>query len=133
MLHLRDRTRWGPIWAGALVVLTTYLVLQLLFFALGILDLDFEGGRSGTVARIVSGILALAAFFLGGFAAGASHSGEPRTPLADDPQRRRRRGLVSLLGVRTAILISVIPGLLAAAAIVFAVRQARLPRSPNGG
>jgi MFS family permease len=35
--------------------------------------------------------------------------------------------LVALVGVRTAILLSVIPGLLAAAAIVFAIRQARLP------
>ena len=34
-------------------------------------------------------------------------------------------GLVAWLGVRTAILVSVIPGLLAAAAIVFAIRQAR--------
>ncbi|MDN5860975.1 MAG: MFS transporter [Pseudonocardia sp.] len=36
--------------------------------------------------------------------------------------------LVSLLGVRTAILLSVIPGLLAAAAIGYAIRQARLPK-----
>lgn len=68
----RDRTRWGSIWAGALVVLSTYLVLQLLFFALGILDLGFDGGGSATAATIVSGILALVAFFLGGLAAGAS-------------------------------------------------------------
>ncbi|MGH3935918.1 MAG: MFS transporter [Pseudonocardiaceae bacterium] len=37
-------------------------------------------------------------------------------------------GLVSLFGVRTAILLSVIPGLLAAVAIVYAIRQARLPK-----
>jgi MFS family permease len=36
-------------------------------------------------------------------------------------------GLVAAVGVRTAILLSVIPGFLAAAAIVFAIRQARLP------
>jgi MFS family permease len=36
-------------------------------------------------------------------------------------------GLVSVFSVRTAILVSVIPGLLAAAAIVFAIRQARVP------
>jgi MFS family permease len=35
--------------------------------------------------------------------------------------------LVSLFSVRTAILLSVIPGLLAAAAIVFAIRQTKLP------
>ena len=37
--------------------------------------------------------------------------------------------LVALVGARTAILLSVIPGLLAAAAIVFAIRQARLPKA----
>jgi MFS family permease len=37
--------------------------------------------------------------------------------------------LVAAVGVRTAILLSVIPGLLAAAAIVFAIRQARLPKT----
>lgn len=36
-------------------------------------------------------------------------------------------GLVTVFSVRTAILMSVVPGLLAAAAIVFAIRQARLP------
>lgn len=37
-------------------------------------------------------------------------------------------GLVSLVSVRTAILVSVIPGLLAAVAIVYAIRQAQLPK-----
>ncbi|MEV0070795.1 MFS transporter [Amycolatopsis sp. NPDC050768] len=37
-------------------------------------------------------------------------------------------GLVALVGVRTAIVLSVIPGVMAAGAIVFAIRQARLPR-----
>src|SRR6185312_16540205 len=32
-------------------------------------------------------------------------------------------GLVSLWGVRTAILVSIVPGLLAAGAIVYAIRQ----------
>jgi hypothetical protein len=36
-------------------------------------------------------------------------------------------GLVAVFSVRTAILISVIPGLLAALAIVYAIRHARLP------
>jgi MFS family permease len=36
-------------------------------------------------------------------------------------------GPVSLFGVRTAILISVVPGLLAAVAIIYAIRQAKLP------
>jgi MFS family permease len=38
-------------------------------------------------------------------------------------------GLVSLLGVRTAILLSVVPGLLAAGAIVYAIRQTTQPKA----
>lgn len=37
-------------------------------------------------------------------------------------------GLVAVFDVRTAILISVVPGLLAAVAIVYAIRQATLPK-----
>lgn len=67
----RDRVRWGPIWAGTAVVLTVFVVLQLLFFALGWLDLGFNNG-SGVLAGIVTGVLALIAFFVGGLTAGAS-------------------------------------------------------------
>lgn len=65
-----DRIRWGAVWTGALTTLAIYIVLQLLFFALGWLDLGNNG--SGTTRAIVSGVLALVAFFLGGAAAGAS-------------------------------------------------------------
>lgn len=65
-----DRIRWGAVWTGALTTLSIYIVLQLLFFALGWLDLGNEG--SGLTRAIVSGVLALLAFFLGGMAAGAS-------------------------------------------------------------
>jgi hypothetical protein len=69
----RDRVRWGPIWAGAAVVLTVFIVLQLLFFALGWLDLSFNGrDGSGAAAGIVTGALALIAFLVGGLTAGAS-------------------------------------------------------------
>ena len=59
----RDRVRWGPIWAGTAVVLTVFIVLQLLLFAFG---------ASGTTAAVVTGVLALVAFFVGGLTAGAS-------------------------------------------------------------
>jgi hypothetical protein len=36
-------------------------------------------------------------------------------------------GLVALVGVRTAILISIIPGLLAALAIIYAIKKTALP------
>jgi hypothetical protein len=65
--------RWGPVWAGAVVVLTVFVVLQLLFFALGWLDLGFNGADgSGVTAGVVTGVLALIAFFVGGLIAGAS-------------------------------------------------------------
>jgi hypothetical protein len=67
-----DRIRWGAVWTGALTTVTLYVVLQLLFFALGWLDLGVEGSGSGTTAAVVSGVLALIAFFLGGMATGAS-------------------------------------------------------------
>lgn len=69
----RDRVRWGAIWAGVLAVVSVFIVLQLLFFALGWLDLGFNGADgSGTTAGIVTGVLALIAFFVGGLLAGAS-------------------------------------------------------------
>ena len=68
-----DRIRWGAVWTGALTTLATYIVLQLLFFALGWLDLGLNGATgSGTTRAVISGVLALIAFFLGGAAAGAS-------------------------------------------------------------
>jgi len=66
-----DRIRWGAVWTGVLTTLSIYIVLQLLFFALGWLDLGVNGA-DGTTRAIVSGVLALIAFFLGGAAAGAS-------------------------------------------------------------
>ena len=66
-----DRIRWGAVWTGVLTTLSIYIVLQLLFFALGWLDLGINGA-DGTTRALVSGVLALIAFFFGGAAAGAS-------------------------------------------------------------
>ena len=60
-----DRIRWGAVWTGVMTTLSIYLVLQLLFFALGWLGLGINGA-DGTTRAIVSGVLALIAFFLGG-------------------------------------------------------------------
>jgi hypothetical protein len=64
----RDRIRWGPIWAGLVVAIATYLLLQLALIALGIIDV----GRITTGDAIVSAVVALVAFFLGGVTAGAT-------------------------------------------------------------
>ncbi|MCX6462912.1 MAG: hypothetical protein NTW05_04890 [Pseudonocardiales bacterium] len=47
-------------------------MLQLLFFALGWLDLGFDAGGSAQAAGVVSGVLGLVAFFIGGLTAAAS-------------------------------------------------------------
>jgi hypothetical protein len=65
----RDRVRWGPVWAGTLVALAVFVVLQLFFFAVGVLGPGYGGNTTG---GIVSGVLALVSFFIGGLLAGAS-------------------------------------------------------------
>lgn len=64
-----DQVRWGPVWAGLIVALPTFLLGTLLFLALGVLTRD---GTSGTTAGVVTGIIALASFFLGGLTAAAT-------------------------------------------------------------
>jgi hypothetical protein len=59
---------WGAIWAGLVVTIATFLLLQLLFFSFGALDIGEEGNTAG----IVSAILAVVAFLLGGIVAGAT-------------------------------------------------------------
>lgn len=68
----QDGVRWGPIWAGLLTALTTFLLLELLFHALGWLTLDPGENSEGDSRALVTGILALVAFFLGGLVAGAT-------------------------------------------------------------
>ncbi len=67
----RDRSRWGPIWAGSLITVLIFIVLQSFFFALGWLDLGFTGSGSDVATSTVSGVLALISFFIGGLAAAA--------------------------------------------------------------
>lgn len=67
----QDGVRWGPIWAGLLTALTTFLLLELAFYALGWLTLG-PGVDDGDSAGLVTGILALVAFFIGGLIAGAT-------------------------------------------------------------
>jgi uncharacterized membrane protein YccC len=63
----RDRIRWGPIWAGVVTALGTYLFLMLALVATGVVEL----GEAGDSA-IASAIAALIAFFVGGVTTGAT-------------------------------------------------------------
>ena len=62
----RDSARWGPIWAGLITALTTFLLLQLLAIGIGIVGI----GPNDTGGGWVSAILGLIAFFAGGAVAG---------------------------------------------------------------
>lgn len=64
----RDRIRWGPVWAGVVTAVGTYLFLMLALVALGIVDM----GEGMTGDAIASSIAALVAFFIGGVTTGAT-------------------------------------------------------------
>jgi hypothetical protein len=63
----RDSIRWGPIWAGLITALTTFLLLQLLAIGLGLVDI---GPGSDGGGGWVPGLVGLIAFFTGGAVAG---------------------------------------------------------------
>ncbi|QIN84664.1 hypothetical protein GBA63_19910 [Rubrobacter tropicus] len=63
----RDSIRWGPIWAGLITALTTFLLLQLLAIGLGLVDV---GPGSDGGGGWVPGLIGLFAFFTGGAVAG---------------------------------------------------------------
>jgi hypothetical protein len=73
-------TRWGPAWVGAVVALPVYVVLQMLFIALGWIALGVDGAGAGVAASIVSAVLAIIALFVGGLAGGTASSWRGSAP-----------------------------------------------------
>jgi hypothetical protein len=63
------------VWAGALVALPVFLVLEMLFLGFGWLDL---GTQQSAASSIVSAVLALVAFLVGGLLAGRVAGGTRR-------------------------------------------------------
>ena len=71
----RDRLRWGPIWGGLIAAISLFLVLELLMYGFGWLTIDFTGrDATGTGDAWVSTLMALIAFFVGGWVAQATSS-----------------------------------------------------------
>ncbi len=66
----RDSTRWGPIWAGLITALTTFLLLQLLALGTGLLSINLDPNVVNQTSAWVSAIIGLIAFFTGGSVAG---------------------------------------------------------------
>lgn len=78
-LILRDKVRWGPVWAGLMTALTCYMVLEMFCYWIGLLTIHATGGvhTGGSSNLWVSAIVALIAFFFGGWL--ATSSAAPRT------------------------------------------------------
>jgi hypothetical protein len=72
--HWRDRVRWGPIWAGLIAAIGTFLVLSTIAVAIGaqVVGSGSDAEDAGIAGGIVSAVLGLIAFFIGGFVASRS-------------------------------------------------------------
>ena len=66
VVERRDSARWGPVWAGLITALTTFLLLELLATGIGLQDV----GADNDGDDLVSGTIGLIAFFVGGWGAG---------------------------------------------------------------
>jgi hypothetical protein len=64
-----QQLRWGPIWAGLLMALGTFFLLSLAAIAVGLQAAPGAADQEdlGIVAVIVTSVIALASFFIGGF------------------------------------------------------------------
>jgi hypothetical protein len=70
----RDSTRWGPVWAGLIAALTTFLLLELLALGTGLLSINLDPNAANQANPWVSAIIGLIAFFTGGSVAGMTSS-----------------------------------------------------------
>lgn len=69
----RDRVSWGAIWGGLLTAIGLFILLSVLATAIGITTAqatDVDAGDTSRIAGVVSAVLGLIAFFVGGFVAG---------------------------------------------------------------
>jgi hypothetical protein len=67
-----DRVRWGPIWAGVVVVVAVFALLQLALFATDAISLDINPTDSEESLSLWTGLAAIVAFLVGGMVAGAT-------------------------------------------------------------
>ena len=70
----RDRVRWGPIWAGLLIAIATFVVLSTIAVGIGAhtVSTGADTDEAGLAGGIATGVIALIAFFVGGFIASRS-------------------------------------------------------------
>ncbi len=71
VMTVRNRVQWGPIVAGLVSAIATFLLMTVLGIAIGasVLDPADSGQEIGTWAAVWGGISAIVAFFVGGWLA----------------------------------------------------------------
>lgn len=74
VLPAPDGVRWGPVWAGLLTGFATLLFLSVLAILIGATAADAaaDGESAGIIGAVVSAIIGLIAFGVGGYVAGRS-------------------------------------------------------------
>lgn len=71
VINDRNRTPWGPIWAGVLSTVALFLIMEMLVIGAGWVTLSTANGNvTGTDGGWVTGLVALIAFFIGGWISG---------------------------------------------------------------
>jgi hypothetical protein len=71
----RDRVRWGPVWAGTVLAVATYLLLEMALLGADLLDADVGSTGELPDGALLTIVAAAIAFLLGGLVAGASFAG----------------------------------------------------------
>jgi hypothetical protein len=99
----RDAVRWGPIFAGLLTALGTFLLLSMLLLAIGANTVRVGSGQTDEAAAgagIATAVVALASFFVGGFVTGRTSA------VAGRPAGLLNGFLVWALGLVLILLLS---------------------------
>lgn len=82
VVSTRDRVRWGPIVAGLLTALGIFVLLNVLLVALGVQAVrvgDPNADQAAITGAIITAVIGLLAFFIGGFIAGRSAAVDGRS------------------------------------------------------
>jgi hypothetical protein len=122
----RQQLKWGPIWAGVVAAFGIFVLLSMLAIALGLQAAPGVSGQNlGIGASIVTSIITLVAFFIGGFISAWSAN-------LSDPSRALLNGFLvwSLFVAVVALLAALgVGSVLGAASNLF--DQLRLPTDVN--
>jgi hypothetical protein len=76
----RNLVNWGPVWAGLFAALLTFLILGTLMVGFGVYMPTTSGATGNTAAAWITAIIALIAFFVGGWVSGITSAVRGTSP-----------------------------------------------------